>query len=113
MSQFNLLGTEVDNNLDYGNNIKKVIKECFVIVATLKELEEFSQFQVRKQPFESLALTLDINFRLRTIYQYTAIQEKTSAKMLLLPLHAASTGKSPKENAFRGEYMYDCWVTSV
>ena len=36
VSQFKLLGTTIDNNLNWGFNIHKIIKECFVTIATLK-----------------------------------------------------------------------------
>ena len=39
MSQFELLGTTVDNNLDWGNHINEIIKRCFATaVATLKTI---------------------------------------------------------------------------
>ena len=34
--QFTLLGTTVDNNLDWVNHISKIIKDCFATIATLK-----------------------------------------------------------------------------
>lgn len=75
--------TRIDNNLDQGNCINRIIYECFVTTATLKKLNLFSPFHLRKQLIESLVLTkLD----------YYNILFTKKRKRLLVALHAINTG---------------------
>ena len=50
-------GTTIDNNLGWSNHFNKIIKECLVLIATLKKLKRFSKSHVRKQLVRSFVLT--------------------------------------------------------
>ena len=52
VTQFRVLGVTTDSNLDCGDLINRIIKECFTAITTLKKLKWLPSFYIRKHLIE-------------------------------------------------------------
>ena len=56
VSETKLLGIHFDGHLTWNKHIKTIISSCHYILSTLRKLENFTTFKLKKQLTESLVL---------------------------------------------------------